>query len=260
MLDTIKQFLWPIQRGEHKKFMPMMIMIACIIFNYTVVRNIKDALIITEAGAETVTFLKFWVVVPSAFIFFFIYAKLTTFLSKQSIFYLIVSSFLVFFALFTLVLYPARHWLHPVESAAWLASVLPQGLFGIAAIYKYWTYSLFYTLAEIWGAGVLSFLFWQFANDVTKVSEAKRFYAHFYLLGNLANTLAGYLTTYFSNLGKNAVAGVDHWQVALNYLMGSVVLAGVIALLAYTYLNRSVLVEAQDRKSTRLNSSHSSIS
>ena len=33
MLDTVKQFLWPIRRGEHKKFMPMMLMIAFIIFN-----------------------------------------------------------------------------------------------------------------------------------------------------------------------------------------------------------------------------------
>src|SRR3989338_3191520 len=246
MLNNIKQFLWPIQRGEHKKFLQMMVVIACIIFNYTVLRNVKDALIITEAGAETVTFLKFWVVVPAAFIFFFIYAKLSNLLSKKAIFYTIVLSFLTFFLLFALVLYPSRHWLHPIESAEWLSRVLPQGLQGLVGIYKYWSYSLFYTLAEIWGAGVLSFLFWQFANDVTKVSEAKRFYAHFYLLGNVANTLAGYLTTYFSNLGKNAVAGVDPWQVALNYLMGSVVLAGVIALLAYTYLNRSVLVNAEE--------------
>ncbi|MEI6790695.1 MAG: Npt1/Npt2 family nucleotide transporter [Myxococcaceae bacterium] len=242
MLSTVKQFLWPIQRGEHKKFMPMMLMIAFIIFNYTILRNIKDALIVTEAGPETITFLKFWIVVPSAFIFFFVYAKLSTILSKKALFYTIVTPFLVFFMLFALVLYPSRHWLHPIESADWLSSVLPAGLQGLAAIYRYWTYSMFYTLAELWGSAVLSFLFWQFANDVTKVSEAKRFYAHFYLLGNVANILAGYLTMYFSNLGKTAAPGVDPWQVSLNYLMTTVVAAGCIVLLTYTYLNHYVLV------------------
>ncbi|MBH1989541.1 MAG: NTP/NDP exchange transporter [Myxococcaceae bacterium] len=241
MLKSLKQFLWPIQSGEHKKFMPMMLMIAFIIFNYTILRNIKDALIVTEAGSETITFLKFWVVVPSAFIFFFVYAKLSTILSKKALFYTIVTPFLIFFALFATVLYPSRHWLHPVESAEWFASVLPAGLQGLAAIYKYWTYSLFYTLAELWGSAVLSFLFWNFANDVTKVSEAKRFYAHFYLLGNVANVLAGYLTKYFSELGKTAASNVDAWQVSLNYLMSTVVGAGVIILLTYTYLNYFVL-------------------
>lgn len=241
MLTVLKQFLWPIHRGEHKKFMPMMLMIAFIIFNYTILRNIKDALIVTEAGSETITFLKFWVVVPSAFMFFFVYAKLSTLLSKKALFYTIVTPFLVFFMLFALVLYPSRHWLHPVESADWLASVLPAGLQGLVAIYKYWTYSMFYTMAELWGSAVLSFLFWNFANDVTKVSEAKRFYAHFYLLGNVANVLAGYLTMYFSNLGKTAAANVDPWQISLNYLMTTVVLAGCIVLGTYAYLNRFVL-------------------
>src|SRR3989338_5708786 len=113
--------------------MPMMLMIAFIIFNYTILRNIKDALIVTEAGSETITFLKFWIVVPSAFVFFFIYAKLSTILSKRALFYTILTPFLVFFALFALVLYPSRHWLHPVESAEWLSFVLPAGLQGLVA-------------------------------------------------------------------------------------------------------------------------------
>ncbi|MES2504929.1 MAG: Npt1/Npt2 family nucleotide transporter [Myxococcota bacterium] len=243
MLGKVKQFLWPIHRGEHKKFMPMMLMIAFIIFNYTILRNMKDALIVTEAGSETITFLKFWVVVPSAFIFFFVYAKLSSIFSKQTMFYGIVGFFLIFFVLFAGVLYPSRHLLHPVESAEWLSSMLPEGLQGLVSIYKFWTYSLFYTLAELWGSAVLSFLFWNFANDVTKVSEAKRFYAHFYLLGNVANTLAGYLTRYFSNLGKTAAPGVDPWQVSLNYLLGTVVVAGLIVLFTYAYLNRFVFAD-----------------
>ena len=242
-LTKVRQFLWPIQGAEHKKFMPMMFMIALIIFNYTVVRNIKDALVVTDAGPETITFLKFWLVVPCAFIFFFIYAKLSTFLSKQTIFYGVISFFLIFFALFALVLYPNRAALHPHESADWLQSMLPAGLKGVVAIYRFWTYSLFYCFAELWGSTVLTLLFWQFANDVTRISEAKRFYSHFYLLGNFGCSFAGYLTQYFSKLGKTlAAAGQDPWGTSLNYLLTTFVVAGAVVMALYFYLNRFVLV------------------
>ena len=101
-MSSVRQFLWPIYGKEHKKFLPMALMIGMILFNYSVLRNIKDALVVTEGGSETITFLKFWVVVPSAFLFFVIYSKLSNVLKKQSLFYVIVIPFLIFFGLFAL--------------------------------------------------------------------------------------------------------------------------------------------------------------
>ncbi len=242
-LTKIRQFLWPIYGEEHKRFLPMMLMIAFIIFNYTVLRNIKDALIVTEAGAETITFLKFWAVVPAAFIFFLFYSKMTNILSSKSVFYVMVLPFIAFFAIFALFLYPNRELLHPTLSADWLQSIFPPGLAGMVAIYRYWTFSLFYVLAELWGSVVLSLLFWQFANSVTPVADAKRFYPHLYLLGNVANMLAGYITFYFSNLGKTSNAA-DPWQVSLNYLMLIVVCVGLAATAIYFYLSQVVFKEA----------------
>lgn len=242
--QKVRQFLWPIYGSENKRFLPMMLMIAFIIFNYTVLRNIKDALVVTAAGAETITFLKFWAVVPAAFLIFLFYSKMTNVMSTRSVFYVMILPFIVFFALFALVLYPNRAILHPVESAVWLESILPPGLVGMVAIYKYWTYSLFYVLAELWGSVVLSLLFWQFANSVIPVGEAKRFYPHLYLLGNVANMLAGYTTYYFSNLGKNSSAA-DPWQVSLNYLMAIVVIAGLAATAIYFFLNNVIFKEVE---------------
>jgi ATP:ADP antiporter, AAA family len=239
----IRQFLWPIYGEEHRRFLPMMLMIAFIIFNYTVLRNIKDALIVTEAGAETIIFLKFWAVVPAAFIFFLFYSKVTNILSSKKVFYVMVLPFISFFALFSLFLYPNRAILHPVESADWLQSIFPAGLAGMVAIYRYWTFSIFYVLAELWGSVVLSLLFWQFANSVTPVTEAKRFYPHLYLLGNVANMLAGYVTFYFSNLGKTSLA-TDPWQVSLNYLMLIVVCVGLAAAAIHFYLSQCVFNDA----------------
>lgn len=240
-MQGIRAFLWPIYGKEHKKFLPMTIMISLILFNYTVLRNVKDSLIVTNAGTETITFLKVWTVVPAAFIYFLIYSKLSNLLNREALYYTVVVPFLVFFALFAFVLYPNRELLHPTTSADWLQSVLPNGLSGIVALYRYWTYSLFYTLAELWGSVVTALAFWQLANDVTKTTEAKRFYAHFYLLANIAVFAAGYASRYFSQLRQTAAEGVDSWGITLNYLTLLVVACGIVVLGLYYYLTHVVL-------------------
>ena len=47
----------------------MFFMFLCISFNYTILRDTKDTLIVTSSGAETIPFLKVWGVVPAAIIF-----------------------------------------------------------------------------------------------------------------------------------------------------------------------------------------------
>ena len=191
-LTKIRMFLWPIYGIEHKKFLPMTCMIALILFNYTVLRNMKDTLVITATeGSDVIVFLKSWGVLPSAILFFFVYSKLSNILRRQTLFYVSVSFFLIYFALFAFVLYPNQTLLHPHQSADWLITHLPAGFKSFVNIYKFWSFSLFYILAELWGSVVSALLFWQLANSIVKVSEAKRFYAHFYLLANLATAFSG---------------------------------------------------------------------
>jgi AAA family ATP:ADP antiporter len=238
--SKIRNFMWPIYGKEHYKFLPMSIMIGLIIFNYTVLRTIKDSLVVTNAGTETITFLKVWAVVPAAFLFFFLYTKISNVLSKPALFYTLVVPFLAFFALFAFVLYPNKDVLHPHASADYLQSVLPAGFHGIIAMYRYWTFSLFYTLAELWGSVVLSLSFWQLANDVTTVKEAKRFYAHFYLLGNLFVFAAGYVTRHFSLVRDHLAPGIDPWAYTLNYLISIVTVAGLIVVGLYYFLQHHI--------------------
>ena len=66
-----RRMLWPIQNYELKKLLPMLMMFFFISFNYSVLRNIKDSLVITAPGssAEIIPYLKFWGVIPAAIIF-----------------------------------------------------------------------------------------------------------------------------------------------------------------------------------------------
>ena len=59
-----------------------------IAFNYTILRNAKDTLLVTApgSGAEVIPFIKLWVVLPMAVFFMLIYAKLSNTLSKKALF------------------------------------------------------------------------------------------------------------------------------------------------------------------------------
>lgn len=239
----LRAFFWPVHNYELKKLLPMFIMFFCISFNYTILRDTKDTLVVTASGAETIPFLKVWGVVPSAIIYMLFYAKLSNILSKEKLFYAAIAPFLVFFALFVVFLYPNREMLHPNASADFIQSYLPAGFAGLIACYRNWTFSLFYILSELWGSAVLSLMFWGFANDIMKVSEAKRFYTLLGLGANIALLCSGPAIMYFSDIKDRLPPGVDPWQVSLNYLMGMVVVAGLAIVALYWWMNRNVLTD-----------------
>ncbi|MBN9377648.1 MAG: AAA family ATPase [Chlamydiales bacterium 38-26] len=241
----LRSFFWPVHSYELKKLLPMFLMFFFISFNYTILRDTKDTLVVTASGAETIPFLKVWGVVPGAIIFMLVYAKLSNILSKEALFYTAIAPFLAFFALFAFFLYPNREMFHPTTSADYLQSLLPAGLSGLVACYRDWTFSLFYVLAELWGSAVLSLMFWGFANDIMRVTEAKRFYTLLGLGANVALLVSGPTIVYFSDIQSRIPAGVDPWQVSLNYLMTFVVLAGLSVVGIYYWMNRKVLTDTR---------------
>lgn len=251
-----RDLLWPIYGKEHKIWLPMASMVGLILFNYTVARNVKDGLVVTATGSsEIIPYLKGSLVLPAAIVFFFIYAKLASILSKQALFYTIVGGFIAFFVLFATVLYPLHGFLHPKESADALQAMLPAGFKGLVDVYRVWTFSLFYTMSELWGAAVSSLMFWQFANDVIRISEAKRFYAHFYLIANVFVAFSGVVVNRLSQVQEGLPEGVDPWGMSINYLTVVLTICGLIVLAIYYYLNKHVFTDtyleavAAERKS-----------
>jgi len=227
-----------------RKVMPMLAMFLLILFGYNVLRDIKDALIVTAAGsgAETIPFLKTWVVVPAAAAVMVLYTKLSDKLDRESLFYASISPFLAFFSLFAFVMYPLRSYLHPHALAETLRAVLPLGFGGPIAIFEYWTYSLFYVMAELWGSVVLTMGFWTFANEITHVDEASSLYPVLGIAGNVpALFFSGGIVKYFSKLRQTLPPGVDKWGLTLKYLMGLVVLAGLAVCGIFYWMNRNVV-------------------
>ncbi len=235
--------LWPIHGFELKKFLPMFALFFFINFNYTILRDTKDTLIVTATGAETIPFLKFWGVVPGAIIFMLVFNYLSNRVKRENLFMGTMAAFGLFFGLFALFLYPNREALAPTTLTTWMATVLPQGCKGLIGMIQSWPSSLFYIMSELWGSAAISLLFWGFANQITKVAESKRFYALFGLGANLAMMPSAWLIKKFANIKEFLPAGVDAWSVTLNYTMTAVVIACACGIATYWWINKEVLTD-----------------
>ena len=89
-------------RKTVKKLLPLGAMLFFILFNYTILRDTKDVLVITapNSGAEIIPFLKTYVNLPSAVIFSLVYSSLCNKMATDKVFYIVMSAFLSFFAAF----------------------------------------------------------------------------------------------------------------------------------------------------------------
>lgn len=240
---SVRGAIWPIHGYEMKKFLPMCFIMFFVLFNYTVLRNVKDALVVPAAGAEVISFLKFWGVTPVSILFVVLYAKLSNVLSKENLFYAIITPFLIFFAAFAFVIYPNKAFLHP--DPAHIQALMEQlpNLKYFIAIWGVWSYAIFYIMAEMWGSVVLTLMFWQFANDITRTNEAKRFYSMFGLIANISLIFAGQLTKFFAKMEHIRPGDVDSWQTPQYYIISMVVVAGIMIMVIYGWMTRNVLTD-----------------
>lgn len=237
----LRALFWPIYASEHKKFVPMFLIFFLICFNYSILRATKDSLIVTapSSGAEALPFLKVWAILPAALLFTFIFTRLSNWFKRENVFYVLMSIFLGFFLFFTLFLFPYRDVLHPHAVSDRLQEMLPTGFSGLIAIFRNWTFTSFYVMSEMWSTMVMTILFWGFANEITSVRDAKRFYAMFGLGANIATIIAGQVSNFISGHQYNPALpfGSDGWGQALFILNGIIIAAGLLSMGLFRWLH-----------------------
>lgn len=166
-LQKLKSSLPP--RSERKKLVPLASMFFFILFNYTILRDTKDVLMVTakKSGAEVIPFIKTYVNLPAAIGFTALYSKLCDRMEQRDVFYSCTVPFLVFFVAFAWGIFPNVEMLHPHLFVDRIADLLPAGFGAPLAIVRNWSFAVFYVMAEMWGSVVASLLFWSFANEVS---------------------------------------------------------------------------------------------
>eukprot|EP00986_Skeletonema_menzelii_P004205 scaffold1416_cov142-Skeletonema_menzelii.AAC.6 len=211
--------------NERKKLIPLASMFFFILFNYTILRDTKDVLMITAkgSGAEVIPFIKTYVNLPAAIGFTALYSKLCDRMEQKDVFYACTIPFLIFFAAFAFIIFPNVGVLHPHAFVDKIAMALPEGFGAPLAIVRNWSYAVFYVMAEMWGSVVANPLFG--------------------LGANVALIFSGQYVRFVSAMRANLPPGVDPWGVSLKYLMGAVVASGGCLVSIFSYMQRKVMTD-----------------
>lgn len=232
------------RRDELRKFIPMVLILFCVLFNFTMVRILKDALVVTalvgKNGARVIPYIKLYYVIPGTALFILMYAKLSNTLSKRQLYCICLVPFLIFFFLFGFFIYPYHDILHGSTATlqkwqkAW-----PSLEFFFPTITN-WSYTLFYVAAEMWANVAINILFWQFVNHITKPEESKRFYPVIGMFAYVAPIFAGLLSVF---AGKMFRVGEHDFGFLLKIFTGFVVFFGLATWATYLWMGRYVLTD-----------------
>ncbi|MGC0371563.1 MAG: hypothetical protein DGJ47_000252 [Rickettsiaceae bacterium] len=243
--DKFLDYVWPIARHELPKFLFITLLMFCILCIQNLIRATKDSVISTMIGAETISFLKIWGVMPVAFLITIIYVKLVNVMKGEHIFYLVITTFLSFFVLFAFYLFPSYESLHLDQDYAQdLVASYPR-LKWFILLLSNWSFSLFYVISELWPNVIFSLLFWQFVNKITSIDESRRFYPLFSLLGQTGLYLSGtflinlpHVNAYFTELFN---LSADISVVSVQIIISVVCALGAISLIVFWVINHKIL-------------------
>lgn len=248
--DKLKDIFWPIRRSELTLFLPMALMILCMLFNFGTLRSVKDSLVVPNIGAEAISFLKLWLVLPSTIIFTITYVKISNIFNSEHVFYLIISSFLGFFILFTYVLFPNQDLYHPSAKTIDSLIIAYPHFKWFIHIFGKWSYALMYIFCELWSVVIINLLFWQYANHIFDTNSAKRFYPILGMIGNIGLVLAGNVLMSCSDMSEILDSTIMYNYAnditfqchnVLKPVIKSVILAGVLAMILYRYISYYII-------------------
>ena len=267
-LNEARRTIFPIHgKDEVTKFLLIGSIKFFIIMALTLTRDTKDTLVVTSCGAEAIAFLKIYGVLPAATAFIALYSKLSdTFESKTTLFYTTCIPFFIFFIIFDVVIYPNVDKLHPTLAAVQTFLRINNnldtngggggGLDVLANIIANWTSALFYVVAEIYSSVSVGLLFWQFANDVVSIEQARRFYPLFAQMSGLAPVLAGQYVVRYTSRAEN-------FGISLHRLTAAISFAGCMICFFYNaatkYIQRTEGKVGEEGGQKTLLSSSSSI-
>lgn len=247
----LRSVFWPVHRSELKKVLSMLILLFLICVSYSVLRNLKDAVILTakHSGAEVIPFIKVWGIFPAAIGATWLFTRLNRYFSKSSVFYITISSFLIYFLIFAFLLYPNSEKLHLHALGNWLDAVLPEGFQGLIALVRNWSFTSFYIVSELWATLLLAVIYWGFVNDVTCVGEAKRTYGILNIGSNIAPIVGGGLALIFSCPFTSSFlpSAENSWEQTIYQLIVLIVILGIACMGLYAWINRYVLTSAEKK-------------
>ena len=159
--QSILSSKFPITSSELPHFLSMSFLMFLFIYVFTTVRDTKDTLVVSNCGAEAIPFLKLYGVMPCAALFIVGYSKLSNSVGKQALFYATLVPFFVFYWVFAFVLFPRRDMIHFPLANSQAAGEAAGAASAAMNLLRYWSFSLYFIVSELWASAGVPLLFWQ---------------------------------------------------------------------------------------------------
>ncbi len=195
-----------------------------ILLNYALLKTLKDGFIIKAIGAESVGFIKLFLVLPSTFGFVLSYTYLSNKIFQHKLFNLFATIFLINFTfLFFYILPNSNRLTISSEYTEYLIDLYPRVKWFIK-IFSFWQYSLLFLLSELWGGIIYTVFFWQLANRVSSEEDAKFVYPFMAISGNSALIISDVLI-------KNYIT--SDFQI----IFSIIIITNIFTILTYNLLN-----------------------
>ena len=224
------------------KYLPTSLMYVLSAYIYSLLRGVKDSILVPKLGAELISYIKFYGVFPSTILFFILFSKMANLLPRDKLYYTIAAFFGSFFVAYAFILEPNTIYLHPDLSS--FAKVFPQIKYQITMI-ENWTITVFYIMSELCGTVMLTLLFWQFANDIYSMKEAKKTYALFGVIGQLGVVAAGFFQKNISEYFILNPGNHEIWSLTMKWMMSSVAIASIGLMIIYRWMYINVLSDPE---------------
>lgn len=195
-IHRLRERFFPFLDADYPRLIAVLLIKFFISLNYTFVTGIKDTVIMDNGGTAAILAIKGWLTLPAAFIAISLYARIVDRVGARRAFYYAIVPFALYFLLYGTWLYPNRDLLVPTPLIAWLETTLSPQRYYLLSIVQYWPDTLYYILSDLWSSVCISLLFWNLANSLHSVQQAKRFYALISGIGDLAGIIAGMMVKY----------------------------------------------------------------
>lgn len=243
--DQCSKF-FKVLKVEYPKFFTMAFLYFCIVLGYSILRDTKDAIVMDRMLPASIQYLKSFIVMAAtmtfAVVFQFLLSKGVTLEKLMFAFNMI---FGIFFLIYAIVLMPSVEYIEPYKF--WIHDIFAdkkmfinglEALQGLFLTINFWTGTLLYIAAELWGNIMTSIMFFAVANEICPLKQALRFYPLFIIGANLGLITSGgaMIVNYYL---INAYPGLK-MAIISGYIIGVSVLC-MVNIFTYRHLVRNII-------------------
>ncbi|WPX97797.1 Npt1/Npt2 family nucleotide transporter [Candidatus Fokinia crypta] len=215
-------------RKSLEKNILLTIMIVFTVFQYSILRSIKDSFVV-DIAPEFLSAIKSFVVLPVAAFAMVFYMQISKKLNRVHTYHLFNFIFGAIIMVYGFMINDT-YTDYFLDDLAEYQQRFPSLYYPIGVV-RYWVVSFYYLTAELYGTFMLSLLFWQIANQITGTDEASGLYPKLGIAAQVGLFASGEFSSLVSaSIGENGEKIMKSWDVVLaNVGIGCVASTAVLA-------------------------------